>query len=519
MQVKQFTGCTQNGTAMSLRPYQFAAVDATLDAIDRRQPSGLLSMPTGCGKTVTFATLAERLRWPTLVIAHREELLTQAEGTFRRIWPGVRVGIIRGERDEWNADLYGRAPDVVIASVASLHAKRLQRIPRNRFRLIIADECHHAVADSWVRAIEHFDARFVLGCTATPERADGKALAAMFGERPLFSFPLRSAIVQGFLARLTQYAVETTADLDGVSKRTGDLADGELARAVNTPARNRVVLEAWQAYAADRRTLAFAVDVQHAIDLAETFIAKGIAAATVTGETPRDERKQMLADFAVGRIRVLNNCAVLTEGFDDPEISAILMARPTCSRTLYQQCIGRGLRLAPGKTDALILDFVDNSKRHKLVSVLDLLGAPHARNARGRDVLDVVDADQAEAERRHEIETLRPLAWRLAAICPWPELPTLAGYVACEQWHFEKASDKQLAYLGSFGVDAGRELTRGEASHLIDRLRECEAVTPVPATDKQVYCLQHAGLWRAGMGKREASRLIGELKSMELATS
>ena len=143
-------------------------------------------------------------------------------------------------------------------------------------------------------------------------------------------------------------------------------------------------------------------------------------AATVTGNTPRDERRQLLRDFAAGDIRVMGNCAVLTEGFNDPAIGCVLMARPTCSRPLYMQCVGRGLRLAPGKTHCLVLDFVDNSKRHKLITVLDLLGAPTATNANGADVLHVVDADIERAEAEHVIQSTMPLQWRLASVCPWP---------------------------------------------------------------------------------------------------
>ncbi len=298
--------------------------------------------------------------------------------------------------------------------------------------------------------------------------------------------------------------------LDGVTYRCGDFADGELSRTVNTKARNKVVVDAYREHATGRRAIAFTVDVAHAHDLCKAFTDDGIRAASVTGTTPRDERRQILADFASGKIDVVTNCAVLTEGFDDPGVSCLLMARPTASRPLYTQCVGRGLRQAPGKSDCLILDITDNSERHKLVTVLDLFGKPQSRNAAG-DVMDYMDAEQSRAEQLRLVETSHPLTWSLRSVCPWPELPSLKGYVPSASWHWAPASEKQADYLRRFGLDIGRKLTKGEASHLIDRARDYEAAFPSPATSKQVWRLKREGIWREGITKCEASKLIGQL--------
>jgi superfamily II DNA or RNA helicase len=504
---------------IELWPHQTAAIAATESAMHAGVGCGLWSMPTGSGKTVTFTTFARRLGLPTLVMVHRDELIRQTVATLADVWPAAHVGVVQGDRNEWG---YGPdvaiGYDVVVASVQSMHERRLAQIPSDLFGLIVVDEAHHAVAETWQAIIHHFSQhRFVLGVTATPDRADGKGLAELFGPRPLYSYPLRSCIDDGHLARITQYQIETTTDLSSVTKRHGDFATGELTEAVNTPERNRVIVDAYQSHASDRRAIAFCVGVQHAESLAETFFLAGVPAAHVSGDMPVQGRRDILRGFAAGDIRVLANCAVLTEGFDDRGIEAVLMARPTMSRSLYTQCIGRGLRKAPGKTDCLILDYTDNSQRHKLITVLDLFGAPHATDAAGADAIEVADYDRDEAERLCEIVSQRPLKWRLASVCPWPELPNLSGYVKASGWHGADASSKQLAYLNRQGLDVSRGITKGEASYLIDRCMDFEAQFPSPATSKQRYCLRRAGLWRDGLSKKEASRLIGQFKAQAYA--
>ena len=154
--------------------------------------------------------------------------------------------------------------------------------------------------------------------------------------------------------------------------RQGDFSVSQLAQTVNTPERNEFAAETWLEHAEDRKTIAFCVDIQHSHDLAETFRFYGIEAHTVTGQTPLEERRALLKAFAKGEIPVITNCQVLTEGFDAPQTNCLLLARPTASKALYIQMVGRGLRLYPGKQNCLILDLVDNSSRHSLVSIADL---------------------------------------------------------------------------------------------------------------------------------------------------
>ena len=502
------SGPTAPTQAPSLWPHQRAACAAIHSAIDRGQPSGMVSMPTGSGKTFVFCSVARDLGAPTLVLIHRDELVIQTVDTLSIAWPDASVGVIKAARDEWQD-----GQQVVIASVQSLHNGRLGRMPRNRFGLVIADECHHAVAASWRAAIDHFnDRRFLLGVSATPERFDGVGLAELFGDKPLYSYPLRQAIADRILCKLTQYGVSTSASLDSVSTRGGDFALGELSQAVNTSARNAVIVETFQEYAADRRAVAFTVDVQHARDLVDAFNGASIAASIVHGAMDIDERRHTLQRFAAGDIRVLCNCMVLTEGYDDKGVDCILMARPTRSRSLYTQAVGRGLRRADGKDDCIVIDYVDNSRRHKLVTALDLFGKTVKTDADGEDVIEVVDQDLREQEERSEIESLTPLTWRLERVCPWPEVPSLKGYVPTKPWHEDAASPKQIKFLQGLGLATDRDLTKGEVSYLLDRSLEFRTAFPSPPTPKQRWFLKQRGAWDENLTFDQARELIGRLK-------
>lgn len=276
-------------------------------------------------------------------------------------------------------------------------------------------------------------------------------------------------------------------------------------------------MNAYRKHAAKRRAVVFAVDVEHAEALAAKFKAADITAAMISGTTPIDERRERLAAFRRGDIRVMCNCEVLTEGWDDRGVSAVLMARPTKSRALYTQCIGRSLRRCDeeGKKDAIVIDFADNAQQHKLVTVLDLFGKTDKADkvdAAGRDVIDFVDREVAEQERQHRIETLTPVSWRLERVCPWPETPSLRGYVATAPWQFHPASDKQLKYLRGVGLDIERGLTKGEAGYLLDRALEFRTAYPAPPTPKQRRFLKHRGAWCDDLTFDEAHRRISELK-------
>lgn len=373
---------------MLLRPYQRAAVDAVLTARRDGVRRMLVCLPTGAGKTVVFSELAKLARRPVLVLAHREELLTQAQEKLQQALQGSsRVAIERGaERGASDAK-------VLVCSIRSLHEQRLARVILGRPPgLVIYDECHHAAALDNLRVLRQigvFEPAWtgtLLGFTATTLRADGKGLDEVF-ERIVYSRTLPELIESGYLATLRGFRISTTADLTRLSAAGRDFQEDELAEAVDIEERNALVARSIQELARDRRTIAFCVTVNHARNLCRSLNVLGVPAGLVHGDMPSEVRARGLADFRAGTTQVLCNVAVLTEGFDDPGVSCIAMARPTRSEGLYAQCVGRGTRLHPGKKDCLILDFVDVS-RLSLCSLPSLFGIPRELDLDGQDVLE-----------------------------------------------------------------------------------------------------------------------------------
>jgi superfamily II DNA or RNA helicase len=499
--------CNVADQGPTLWPHQVQALEALHQHIHNRGRRGVVVMPTGTGKTVLFLTLARDLGLKTLVLVHRDELVRQTTRAARRVWPDCLRGVIKGERDEW-----GEGQDVVTASVQSLHRKSLERMPRDRFGLVVVDEAHHAPAPTYLAVLDHFRADFVLGVTATPQRLDGKGLSDIFGDTPVFCYQLRTAVEDQMLAPPRQFAVRTDVDLDRVKTRAGDFAEDQLARTVNTATRNKAVVDAFLKHGQGRRAVAFAVNLEHVDSLARAFEVGGFITATVTGKDDEDDRRRVIRQFARGEFQVLVNCMVCTEGWDDPGVNCVVMSRPTKSKSLYQQMVGRGLRLYEGKEDCLILDVTDNCKKHKLVTMMSLFGRENlglGDDAEGRDVVQMVR--EAEAEQ----EALMPITWRLEEVSPWwpeGEGPTLDGYAPDSDWQDEPATERQVGYLEGVGFVMDEGITKGEAAHIIDQLKKLEADFPPPATPKQRGFLIWQGRWREGMTKAEAHRLIGMIK-------
>lgn len=488
--------------AVCLWPHQRQAGAAVRAAVNSGRGSGLVVMPTGSGKTVLFACVARYVLNPALVLVHRDELIRQTVRTTGRVWPEAKVGVIQAERDEWQD-----GQDLVVASVPSLHARRLGRMPRDRFGIVVVDEAHHAAAASYTAVLEHFQARFRLGVTATPQRLDGQGLAEWFGPEPLFVYSIKQAIDDKRLVPVKQFQVKTGISLDGVGSRGGDFVEGELSRAVNNPVRNQAVVDAYAEHASDRRGICFAVDLEHVAALTKAFQDAGISAASVTGEDHRDDRRLTLLNFASGVYRVLVNCQIATEGFDDQGVNCVVMARPTQSGALYVQSIGRGLRRCDetGKEDCLILDITDNCRKHKLVTAIDLLPVERGPG-------ETPPERENSSGIRKPRHTNAPVSWCLAEVPPWPGPPTLNGYRPRHAWQQAPATDKQLSFLRAIGLVHLRPLTKGEASWLLDQAKAYEAAFPTPATRRQEWFLRLAGHWTEGLGKREASRRIARLK-------
>ncbi len=356
---------------MILYPFQREAKEAVLRHWENGNRAALISMPTGSGKTIVFSDILQSSLSGTkdrgLVLVHRDELLRQAAEKLDFVWPGVKVSTVDATQDNFTGQ-------ITIASVMSI-VRRLHKIPR--IDKVVTDEAHHAPATSWLKIYNRIGALLPdwrhLGVTATPIRSKGAAdLEAIFG-KPVYVKSIFELIVEGYLSPLKGMEVRTQVSVEDVGIQAGDFIAEELSRAINTRERNRLVVENYLELAADRKALVFAADLNHAKSLADTFKAHGVSAAWVSGETPLGLRRSFLEKLRKGELKVIVNCMVFTEGFDEPSLDAILVARPTRSLVLYCQMIGRGLRPFRGKQNCLFIDFVDNSSKHRLISMQDLL--------------------------------------------------------------------------------------------------------------------------------------------------
>jgi superfamily II DNA or RNA helicase len=487
-----------------LWPHQSEAIKAILDASKEGRNRALLVMPTGTGKTRTFCEFATEFGGPVLVMVHRDELLLQTEAALREVNPELRVEILNGKKGP------GLQAPVCLVTVQRL-TRRLGDFPADHFRLVVIDEAHHVPAPSWGRVVDHFTPELLLGCTATPKRLDGQDPGDWFGV-PVFDYPLGRAMDDRVLVPLRQKAHFTDTSLDGLGKGQGDFGDKALSKLVNTADRNQGVVDAYQAYAKGRRTLVFAVDLNHVEQIRLAFESSGIRAAKVTGEMLPEERRGVLGGFRRGDFEVLVGCEVLTEGYDERSIGCVIMARPTKSIARYQQCVGRGLRTDPGseKDDCLVIDIRDRTNFHRLATA-SLLFGPEVIDCDSLDVRQAVAHESARIEVRPLVPTPGKAArWSAGEDVPWPCIPDLSEYSPdpAKKWEQQPATQKQHKALKGFGMEARRPLKKGEASYLIQACKELDEAHPTPATSGQEWILRKSGLWVEGMSKREATGLI-----------
>ncbi len=393
------------GGSLKLRDYQkecLAAITAHYRAGLRRQ---LICLPTGSGKTVIFAEFPRyyHIKKQMLVLAHRAELLDQARDKIRNANPDLRIEIEQA----------GRVADpesqVVVASVPTLGhkgSKRLGRLDPDNIFLIVVDEAHHATAETYKRVLKHFGVfdpetrKLLVGFTATPKRGDGVGLDTVF-QQIVYSRSLPEMIQAGYLSPVAGYRIETEVDLSRVKTRMGDFVVSQLSRAVNVTHRNDIIVDVFHSHLEGRQTLCFCVDVAHARSLAAAFKRDGVRAEAVSGDMDRSERMRILEDFSAGRIQVLANCMVLTEGYDEPSVEGIILARPTKSTLLYTQMIGRGTRLNPGKENVTVVDIVDVTREHGLTTLPGLFNLSSNFNLEGHTT------DEAQ-KAIHWVETNRP---------------------------------------------------------------------------------------------------------------
>ena len=365
-----------------LRPYQSDIIAQARDLIRAGETSILLQAPTGAGKTALCAhmlgTAYDRGQQSWFVV-HRRELIRQSSRTFRAV--GISHGIVA-------AGFVGDAlQPVQICSVQTL-AQRHERMRRPR--LIVWDECHHVAAASWAKIHEAYPDAIHIGLSATPERLDGTGLQAWF-KQIVLGPSVSWLIEQKFLARYRLFA-PSRPDLDGVHTRMGDFVRSESAAVMDKPSITGDAVAHYRKLAAGKRAVVFCTSVEHSQHVVAQFRAAGIPAEHVDGETDPRERDASLRRFEAGETLILSNVELFGEGVDIPGIEVAILLRPTQSLSLYLQQVGRALRPAPGKAEAIILDHAGNALRHGLPDddrTWSLDGSKAKRKARDPDDVPV----------------------------------------------------------------------------------------------------------------------------------
>ena len=371
---------------LSLRPYQEEALKSINDFSEKGINKQLVVLPTGAGKTVIFSHLPQFKKdsLPMLVLAHRAELLYQAKEKISWSNPELDIQIEQ-------ADNIAGYCDVVVASVPTLGRAESERIliyPKDYFKSIVIDEAHHAAAPTYRRILDYFNAPFVLGVTATPQRSDNTRLTDVFDEIVYYK-TIQDLIEDGYLCTLVGYRIKTDTDISGVATNEGDYVASQLEDAIDTPERNAHIVAAYNSLVPESKAIVFCAGVKHANNLATSFASAQIKTEVILGATDSDSRRDILARFRMGTTKVLINVGVLTEGFDEPTVETIILARPTRSTLLYTQIVGRGTRLHEGKPHCTVLDFADTTRGKKPIGLPSLLGLPPEFDLQGQDLIEV----------------------------------------------------------------------------------------------------------------------------------
>jgi superfamily II DNA or RNA helicase/diadenosine tetraphosphate (Ap4A) HIT family hydrolase/HKD family nuclease len=353
-------------TPTAIQAEALAALEET-----RRQgrKAGLVVLATGLGKTwlSVFDSLRPEFK-RILFVAHRQEILDQAKEAFLKVRPDATVGFYTGTANEKFADL-------TFAMVQTLGKNgHLRKFDRNAFDYVVVDEFHHASAGTYLRLIEHFQPKFLLGLTATPERTDGDDLLRLCENNLVYRCDLVEGIKRASLSPFDYFGLPDDVDYEKVTWRGARFDEAELTRLVSTDTRAQHILEQWQQRKGDK-TLAFCVSKSHADFMAKYFSSKGIRTAVVHSDpTTSADRKESLAKLAKGELDIVFSVDMFNEGVDVPSIDTVLMLRPTESKILWLQQLGRGLRLQPGKK-LKVIDYIGNHRTF-LSKVRVLLQAP-----------------------------------------------------------------------------------------------------------------------------------------------
>ena len=394
---------------MLLRPYQEAAVNDACKALDKHGNT-IVVAPTGAGKTIMLSALVgERYKEgkKILVMQHRDELVDQNKSKFERINPYITTSIVNGTVKNWDGN-------TIFSMVQTISRERNLR-DRPKFDMIVVDESHHAAADTYLKVInavkEDNPNAEIVGFTATPNRGDGKGLRSVFNNCS-HQIEITTLIREGFLVPPKSYVVDCGVgdQLNNVSRKGNDFDMEQVEAIMNHKVINDKVVTEWIERAEGRKTVVFCSTIKHAEDLLESFVEHDIDVKLVTGDTPKDERAETLHELAYGDLQVVVNVSVLTEGFDAPAVSCIVLTRPCSQKGTMVQMIGRGLRTIdpeefPGvvKTDCVVLDFGTSVLTHGSLE----------------DAVDLDDREKGEAPLKEcpECESYVPMGVQECPVC------------------------------------------------------------------------------------------------------
>lgn len=539
---------------INLRDYQRKAIDSTFEEW-KENDSTLCVLPTGTGKTTIFTEIINRsLPKRALILVHREELLTQAKNRLMD-QSGIDCEIEMGSFKA-STSLFNRAPCVVATVQTMYSGDRIAKFDPSDFSILICDEAHHYTSPSYKRVVDYFRQNKelkVLGVTATPDRTDEEALGQIF-DSVAYDYEILDAIHDGWLVPVDQQMVFIDSlDFSNMRTTAGDLNGSDLAEIMEKEEVLQGVASSSIEIIGSKRTLAFTSSVKHAEMLSCIFNRHREGMSDwVCGMTPKDERREKLDKFKTGKTQVMVNCGVLTEGFDSPEVEVIIQARPTKSRCLYAQIIGRSLRPLPGLVDsfesssdrklaistsrkpsALIIDFVGNAGRHKLMSSADILGGNVSDQAIDRAIEiakkggvvrmdETLDEAEEELKKEQEIERLRRA--KLEEIARKTRIVAKANFKKTsinpfDAFNIEPArqrgwdngkslSEKQRGMLQKQGIDPDEvSYTQGKQL-IIEMFRRWNGKL---ATMKQCNLLNRHGFETKNMTMQEASGHIDAL--------
>ena len=507
---------------MELRPYQETARQKVQEEWEEGKKRTLLVLPTGTGKTIVFSKIIEdrvKKGERVLVIAHRGELLEQASDKLYKS-TGLKTATEKAEQTS-----LGSFYRVVVGSVQTLQRKkRLNQFPPEYFDTIVIDEAHHAISDGYQRVLQHFEDANVLGVTATPDRGDMRNLGSYF-ESLAYEYSLPEAIKSGYLSPIKALTIPLKLDLSNVKQQAGDFSTKDLGTALDPYLEQ--IAEEMKKQCFNRKTVVFLPLVKTSQKFRDILNKHGFKAAEVNGESA--DREQVLKDYEEGKYNVLCNSMLLTEGWDCPSVDCVIVLRPTKVRALYSQMVGRGTRLAPGKKELLLLDFLWHTERHELCHPANLIATDEAVAKKMTENIEElgtpIDLEQAEQQAKEDVALEReeslakqlsemkrrkrklvdPLQFEMSI-----QASDLTDYVPSFGWQMSPPTDKQVKALEKWGIFPDEIENAGKAEMLINRLvkrRDAGLSTP-----KQIRFLENRGFQHVGTWQFEAAtKLINRI--------